>query len=244
MNNTYQERPVGELVAEDYRKAGILRNYGIDFCCGGKRTLSDACSRKGLNPAKISEELVALDLENGAPDNRYSEWEPDFLISYIEENHHRYVRTKVPEISAYARKAAKVHGGHHPELVEIAQIFLQLAEELLDHLEKEEQVLFPYIRMMTEAQQKGEQPARPAFGTVENPVNMMQHEHDDAGEAMTRIRRLSSDFTPPEDACMTYRVLFQNLAAFEEDLHKHVHLENNVLFPRALKIERSFTADA
>lgn len=244
MNNHYQERPVGELVAEDYRKAGVLRNYGIDFCCGGKRSLSEACGRKGVDPEQVSAELLALDNEGGAADDRYTEWEPDFLISYIEENHHRFVRTKVPEISAYAQKVAKVHGGHHPEVVEIAHTFLKLSDELLDHLEKEEQVLFPYIRKMTEAQRKQQQPERPVFGRVENPVNMMQHEHDEAGTAMAKIRELSSDFTPPEDACMTYRVLYQNLAAFEEDLHKHVHLENNVLFPRALKMEQSFTAEA
>lgn len=232
-----EEQKIGDIVAQDYRTADVFKKFGLDFCCGGKRTVSEACEKKDVDVEELTRELQSVTQQDSGNHN-YSSWSPSLLINYIIERHHDFVRSKSPEIESYARKVAKVHGKRHEELNDILEEFLALKEELLQHLEKEENVLFPYIKTLTEAEKNGKSPDKPPFGTVENPVAMMEQEHDEAGEAMERIQKLSDDFTPPEDACTSYRVLFQNLEGFQDDLHKHVHLENNVLFPKALELEK------
>lgn len=235
--STFKGQTVGKIVADDYRTAQVFRNFGLDFCCGGKRTLEEACDKKGIKFEKLEKELNALN-NNGADRQNYKSWSPNFLIDYIINNHHQFVRTKLPEIEFYAKKVAKVHGSRHEELNEIRQKFLKLQDDLLSHLEKEEQLLFPYIKSLVEldnSQKKADQ--RPHFGTVKKTINMMETEHDEAGDIMKQISKLSNSFTPPEDACTTYRLFYQNLEGFEKDLHKHVHLENNILFPKALELE-------
>lgn len=234
-----EDQTIGEIVANDYRAAGVFKQHGMDFCCGGKRTVAEACAKKGIDLEGLTKELQDLDRQ-GSEAHNYNGWSPNLLIDYIVERHHQFVRSKTSEIELYARKVAKVHGGRHAELNDILQEFLVLKGELLDHLEKEEQVLFPYIKALVKAEKKNAAPEKPDFGTVENPVAMMEAEHDEAGEAMAKIQQLSNNFTPPEDACATYRVLFQSLEGFQDDLHKHVHLENNVLFPKALDLEKRF----
>lgn len=236
--NTLKERTVGEIVAEDYRTAGVFKKYGLDFCCGGGRPVAEACERKGIDLDTLLNELSVVTQEKSQNDN-YQEWSPDFLADYIVNTHHRFVRDKLPEIEIYARKVAKVHGSRHKELNVILNEFLMLKDELLNHLEKEEKMLFPYIKELVKWEKSGEKmDQKPHFGTVENPVRMMEVEHDEAGESMAKIQKLSNNFTPPEDACASYRVLFQNLEGFQDDLHKHVHLENNILFPKALELEK------
>lgn len=236
--DTLKKRTVGEIVAEDYRTAGVFKKFGLDFCCGGGKPVDEACERKGIDVDTLLNELEAATSEKPKNQN-YSEWSPDFLVDYIVNVHHLFVRSKLPEIEAYAKKVAKVHGSRHEELNEILREFMMLKDELLDHLAKEEQMLFPYIKELVKHEENGEQMERkPSFGTVENPVKMMEIEHDEAGQAMAKIQQLSNDFTPPKDACATYRVLFQNLEGFQDDLHKHVHLENNILFPKALELEK------
>lgn len=235
--NTVKERTVGQIVTDDYRAAQVFRNYGLDFCCGGNLTIEEACEKKNVDPDKVHAALQSLTDESGKEDN-YDQWSLDFLVDYIVNNHHQFSRKKLPEISAYAKKVAKVHGERHPELTEIYYEFTKLHSEMINHLDKEEELLFPYIKEMVEAEKNNETPEQPDYISAANPVSMMEDEHDDAGAAIAKIRELSNDFTPPEDACTTYRILFENLEGFEKDLHKHVHLENNILFPKALELEK------
>jgi len=233
----FKERTVGEIVAEDYRAAGVFKQFGLDFCCGGGTPVAEACEQNGIDVDNLLDELEAVTTD-GDDSHNYKEWSPDLLIDYIEQRHHRFVRDKLPEIESYAKKVAKVHGSRHAELNEIRDEFLMLKDELLEHLQKEEQMLFPYIKELVKSEENGEiMDKRPSFGEVEAPVRLMEIEHDEAGDSMEKIQELSNNFTPPEDACASYRVLFQNLEGFQDDLHKHVHLENNVLFPKALELE-------
>lgn len=229
---------IGAIVAADYRKARIFRDFGIDYCCGGKKTLQEACLRKNIDPAQVQAALDGVDAAEQADAPDYSSWELDALSAYIVQRHHTYVTDALPMLYELTAKVARVHGTRHPELVEIAQEFNALANELERHLQKEEQILFPYVDQLAAARREGRTPARPFFGTVDNPVRMMETEHESAGASMEKIRRLSHDYTPPVEACTSYRVLFAQLRAFEEDLHQHVHLENNILFPGAQGLEK------
>ncbi|MBK7869880.1 MAG: iron-sulfur cluster repair di-iron protein [Saprospiraceae bacterium] len=229
---------IGEIVAQDYRAANVFKRYGIDFCCGGKRSVADACIEKGVDLAVLEQELSELNRQPSPLQMSYQNWSADFLADYIINRHHAYVRKATPEITAYAEKVAKVHGKRHPETVEIFYNWKALSSELESHLLKEENILFPYIKKM--AKTEDNQSFRPPFGTVQNPINIMEMEHDEAGELIHAIRKLSNDFTPPEDACTTYRVLFSMLEEFENDLHEHVHIENNILFPKAIGLEEQF----
>lgn len=238
--NTLEERTVGEIVSEDYRTAGVFKKYGLDFCCGGKKKLADACERKGLDVNLLLSEIDNLSAKDNDQHN-YNEWAPAFLVDYIINNHHHFVRTKLPEIKAYANKVAKVHGKTYPALNDMFDTFMVLKDEMLSHLDAEEQVLFPYIKKMTEARKNGTTfEKEQQTGTAAEAIEMMEQEHDEAGNLIAQLEEMSNRFTPPEDACTTFRVYFQNLEAFRDDLHKHVHLENNILFPKALEMEKSF----
>jgi regulator of cell morphogenesis and NO signaling len=231
---------VGELVAKDYRKAQVFKKYGIDFCCGGKKSLKQVCEEKGINPETVESELNAMP-ETGsaaARGNEYEKWDLGFLGDYIVNVHHTYVREAIPTLYEYTTKVARVHGGRHPEVVEVAKHFVNIANELEAHMPKEERVLFPFIKQMVEAKKSGVKIDRPAFGSIQNPINMMEMEHEAAGGELEAIRNLTNDYTLPADACATYRVMFSKLQEFEEDLHRHIHLENNVLFPKALELEK------
>jgi len=238
MNTTeISNKTIGEIVSDDYRTAQVFKKHGIDFCCGGGRTLADACEHRGIDRETVIRELNMLGSSNSLADN-YKDWSPDFLVDYIINNHHQYVRSKLPEIQIYAEKVAKVHGGRHPETIEILRIVKELTADMKNHMKKEEEILFPYVKKLAAAEQHGENPDEPEFGTAAEPIAMMEDEHEEAGGGMDEIRRLSNDFTPPEDACATYRVLYENLREFQDDLHKHVHLENNILFPKTLEMEK------
>lgn len=234
-----EEKTIGEMVAEDYRKAEVFKRNGIDFCCGGKKTVAEVCRQKGIDPEAISHELKALDEKDrsaGTPDMR--SWPLPLLMDYIVNIHHQYIRETAPRIAEYAQKVARVHGHAWPENIEIARIFAMVQHELTSHMMKEEQVLFPYIRQIAEAEKAGQALPPAPFGKVGNPIGMMEAEHEEAGEALRQIRALSHEYTPPEGACNTYRVLYSLLEEFENDLHRHVHLENNILHPRALAMEQ------
>lgn len=238
------EKPltIGEMVVADYRKAEVFRKYGIDYCCGGKKSLEETCQKKGLDPQVVQKELneVAKKPIDGHQD--FNTWEIDALASYILEKHHSYVAQTLPMLYELTAKVARVHGERHPELVEIAAHFDAVAQELQMHMHKEERVLFPYIIQMAAAQRDNTPLAPPFFGSVANPIQMMEAEHESAGGEMEEIRRLSADFTPPTDACTSYRVLFAKLNEFEQDLHQHVHLENNILFPKSIALEKDMVA--
>ena len=162
-----------------------------------------------------------------------------FLIDHIVNVHHTYVSESIPLISQYANKVAKVHGHHYTDLHEINKLFHEVAEELLTHMQKEERILFPFIKQLVKAKKEGIIPVPPPFGTVSNPIQMMEHEHDNAGDVFKTIAILTNDFTPPEGACNTFRALYSKLEEFEQDLHQHIHLENNILHPKAIALEKN-----
>lgn len=222
-----EQKTVGEIVAEDYRASQVFRSLGLDFCCGGGRSLEDACRSKNINIDQVLEELSSLKNSTSTEPN-YNEWELDFLVDYIVQNHHSFVRKMLPEIYFYAEKVAGRHGASHPELYEIARVVRELGKELDDHLTKEEVGVFPAIRELVQNPQKKK---------VEQKImNDLEDEHETAGELMAIIEELSNGFIPPDGACASYQILFKNLEAFNTDLHKHVHLENNILFPKALAL--------
>lgn len=229
---------IGELVAKDFRKAQVFKKYGIDFCCGGKKSVAQVCEEKGVNPAQLEQELNALPDKNASRETDYTTWELPFLADFIVNVHHKYVREAIPALYEYTAKIARVHGSRHPELLEVAKHFVNVANELEAHMPKEERVLFPYIKQLDEANKSGVKLDKPSFGSIQNPINMMEMEHEAAGDELESIRSLTNNYTLPADACATYQVAFAKLQEFEEDLHRHIHLENNILFPKALELEK------
>ncbi|MCC7301342.1 MAG: iron-sulfur cluster repair di-iron protein [Bacteroidia bacterium] len=234
----YGESTLKELVSNDYRKAEVFRKYGLDFCCGGKKQLQKACSDKGISLDQVEKELSVAEQQPVVPSQDYNQWGLDFLADYIVNTHHKYVVRTIPTLYEYTQKVSKVHGGEHPEVKEIADDFLKAVDELNRHMMKEEHILFPYIKVLVEAEKAGTQVSPPGFGTIANPIRMMEMEHELVGDVMDHIEKLSSGFNPPPDACNTYRVSFAKLKEFTDDLHQHIHLENNILFPKAIELEK------
>ncbi|RYY45904.1 MAG: iron-sulfur cluster repair di-iron protein [Chitinophagaceae bacterium] len=235
------DETLGQLAAKDLRKAQVFKKYGLDFCCGGKKTVKEACQEKGLDVTKVEQELQAADKQPASNPLPYGEWSLDFLADFIVNTHHSYVRKNLPDIVAYANKVAKVHGAAHPELLTIRELVDAINAELTAHMVKEEKVLFPYIKALTAAQRDALPVQASHFGTVQNPINMMEMEHEMVGQHLEEIRRLSQNYLLPADACASYSLLYRLLAEFEDDLHIHIHLENNILFPKALEIEKTIS---
>ncbi len=238
--NEIAEKKVGSIVAGNFRTAKIFTDYGIDFCCKGGIKLSDACEKKGVDLDKISAELEqVVKLQD---ESNYQDFGMADLVDHIVGVHHKYVETTIPALKFYLDKIAKVHGDNHPELLEIRDEFFNTADALTSHMKKEEFILFPYIKAM-ESARKNHFPLSPAhFGDIENPISMMEEEHDTEGERFRKIYALSNNYTPPADACQTYKVAFLMLQEFENDLHTHIHLENNILFPEAKEVFTSLNA--
>jgi regulator of cell morphogenesis and NO signaling len=234
--NVDNDETLGQIATKDLRKAEIFRKYGIDFCCGGKKTLKQACAEKGLDITKVEQELQHTDKAPYPRPLPYSDWSLDFLADYIINTHHSYVKKVLPELRSYATKVARVHGNHHPELPAVLQLVEEVNAELTAHMIKEERVLFPYIRELVK--NNGQPSQGPSFGTVQNPISVMEMEHEMVGKNMEEIRMLTDNYSLPEDACASYSLLFQLLIEFENDLHIHIHLENNILFPKALTLEK------
>ncbi|MEX2380915.1 MAG: iron-sulfur cluster repair di-iron protein [Opitutales bacterium] len=222
------DRTVGELVAERPGRSRVFQKHNIDFCCQGGTTLREACERKGVAPSTVVAELE--DESAKIPEEEFNPalLPPERLSAYIVEKHHGYLRQELPRLHAMSERVARVHGGHTESLVEVYRVFTDMANELTSHMMKEEQVLFPAV----EAISSGE--ASPA--SLEAPVAAMMQEHDEAGAALAKLRELTNGFQPPPDACNTYRALFDGLQDLETDLHRHIHLENSVLFPAARKM--------
>ncbi len=231
-----QEKTVAEIVASNFKAADVFKKYGIDFCCGGHVGLSEICRKKEINFSEIEDDLQkVVNQKKDTPD--FDRWNLDFLVDYIINQHHTYVDENIPIILQYADKVASVHGENHKETVEINKLFHEVANELKAHMKKEEQILFPYIKQLVKAKKEGIPMPDVPFGTVNNPIRMMEEEHEIAGDIFKRIAQLSNNYTPPEEACNTYKVLYAKLEDFETDLHKHIHLENNILFPKAIALE-------
>lgn len=236
-----KETKIGDAVALNFRSAQVFEKFGIDFCCGGKKSIGEACIAKGIDADEVVSSLQNISGNGITAD--FNSWKLDFLIDYIVNNHHRYVEKMLPLIFLHSQKVAEKHGVNHPEIAAIAELFVNIKDELEVHLQKEERMLFPYIKRILEMEENDEEVPFPPFGTVENPVRVMELEHEAAGKLMAEINSLSSGFTPPEDACATYKVLYQELKEFENDLHMHIHLENNILFPKAIELEKSLTVN-
>lgn len=233
--NTSNSQTVGELVANDFRTAAIFEKHGIDFCCKGNTPLTEACAKKNISVDQVIKEIHTLKSSASGETTAYNAWSPSQLIDHIEEKHHRYVTEKIPVILLFLNKLCKVHGGRHPELHEVYQLFLDSAGELTQHMKKEELILFPRIMKLSSASSEinGMTP-----GMVFSPIEMMMHEHDKEGERFRRISELTNNYQVPSDGCTTYQVAYAMLREFEQDLHLHIHLENNILFPKAILLEK------
>jgi regulator of cell morphogenesis and NO signaling len=232
---TLEQQKVRDLANTNPGAARIFERLGIDYCCGGDKSLAEACSA-----AKIDLAQVAGELEKPQPTLADRDWQNaplQELTRYIIEKHHGFVKQEIARLLPLFIKVIGVHGNNHPELRQIQTHFQSLTEELTLHLMKEERMLFPYIEDLEAAANCGSRAATPMFGTVQNPVRMMTMEHDSAGELLREMRRATNGYALPENACMSFRMLYSALEEFEADLHQHIHLENNILFPRAIALE-------
>lgn len=225
------KRKVGGIVAENFRTAKVFTAYGIDFCCKGDITLEAACEKNDVALDSLIRDLTEV---AALPEEVvYTSQPMNELIDHIVSTHHAYVENTIPPLRAYLQKLAQVHGDRHPELHVIKDLFFEAADGLTVHMKKEELILFPYIKAMQSAIENGFSLSQPHFGHIDNPISMMEDEHDAEGERFRRISELSDSYTTPADGCQTYRVAYAMLKEFEEDLHTHIHLENNILFPKA-----------
>lgn len=228
------EKTVADILMENPKAATVFKKYHIDYCCKGGKLFEEACAEAGLDPKALQEEIDHT--TESAPFNvRARKWTLDFLADYVVNNHHQYVREVTPDLLALSNKVTRVHGNSHPELHDIDKTINAIAGELMQHIEKEEQILFPAIKQLFRQENDMTFP----FTTIQAPIRMMEDEHTQAGEGFEKIRELSDHFTVPQDACTSYRLLFDMLAAYEDDLHQHIHLENNILFPKAIALENA-----
>ena len=235
------KKQIGQFVADDFRTAAVFSNYGIDFCCKGDRIIEEVCEKNGLELNELLNELHAV--VNSVTDQSidYKSWPLDLLVDYIEKKHHRYVEEKIPVLLQFLNKLCSVHGGRHPELIKINEHFTASANELTSHMKKEELILFPFVKRMITAKQENTAIQSPQFDSVNSPIATMMQEHDNEGERFRKIAELSNNYTPPADGCNTYQVTYAMLKEFEQDLHLHIHLENNILFPGAIKLEQQLS---
>ncbi len=233
---------VGKIVAQDYRAADVFHKRGIDFCCGGKKSLDIACAEKGMDTEGVIAELETALADDTQAEMGFDKMPLDELARYIEEKHHKYVRESLPVLLHYVEKVERTHGGNYPELVTLHEVFSETYEDLQFHLDKEERMIFPYVRALVKAQQEGGSLPFTPFGSVANPIRVMNDEHDTEGDRFRRIRALLNDYEVPRYACMTWRVMLQKLEEFEKDLHEHIHLENNILFPKTELLENALNA--
>jgi len=233
-------KTVKEIVLAMPASVKVFEQIGIDYCCGGDKRLDEACRTAGVQVEDVARSLEAAGSVAGPEEEETVDWSKQSfatLMNHIVEKHHTFCRQEVARIETLLEKVTEVHGALHSELRRIKALFSELSKELLMHLIKEEQMLFPYISRMEEAVTHGTPFLRPPFGTVQNPVQMMVLEHDSAGATLHEIRNLTDNYQLSPDACSTYHTLFDALRSFESDMHQHVHLENNVLFPRAVAME-------
>jgi regulator of cell morphogenesis and NO signaling len=230
---------VGEIAAADVRKAEVFKKYGIDFCCGGNKTVKEACEEVHADPAVVEAALAdSNSMPVAGPVFDFNRWAPDFLADYIYNQHHQYYYAEGPIIADLLQKVVARHGALHPELNTIAYLYQQLQQELQTHFIKEERVLFPFIKELVKAKSTGDMTLLKTYPAINGPVQMMQADHEAAGEVLAQIRKAANNYTPPADGCGSFGLLYQKLRELEADLHQHIHLENNILFPKALALEK------
>lgn len=233
------EREVGKIVAGNYAAARVFAQYGIDFCCHGDTPLEAACAGNGVS---VEEVTAALEAAGDARPvaGEFASWPLDLLIDYILKIHHRGIRREGPGILELLEKVESVHGSRHPELHEVKELFAESLQELEQHLQKEENVLFPYLLELFEASEAGRPIGQMHCGTVSNPIRVMRMEHEGEGDRYHRVAGLTNNFTAPDDGCASYRLVMQQLKEFVDALYEHIHLENNILFPKAVELERKW----
>jgi regulator of cell morphogenesis and NO signaling len=233
------ELSLGDIVTANFKAAAVFEKYHMDFCCQGNRNFVDACDKAGLKPETIANEINKLG-QNDAPVD-FTQWPLDQLSDYIYRRHHSYVEQATPLIKKLLDKICSVHASFHPELLEIRDIFNKTSGELAMHMKKEELILFPFIKKLERVRQEGGNASSKLFKSVSSPIQSLEEEHKDEGEQLQRMAELSNNFTPPEDACLTYTTTYKALKDYELDIHQHIHLENNVLFPAAVRLEQQLT---
>jgi len=236
MNTT--TRTVREIALEEPTSIRVFESFGIDYCCGGRKPLGEACAASSLDVDAVIAALETAATTQAPPANDWSQRSMEELVNHIVASHHAYLRGELPRLALLAQKVVNKHGAVRRELVELQTVLTTLSAELIQHLSKEETVLFPYIVQLERAQSDKSTAPHACFGTVASPIAMMIHEHDAAGSLLAEMRRLSDNYTTPEGACPTYHAYFDGLKELELDLHQHIHLENNILFPRAIEAER------
>ena len=232
-------KTVADTVTENIKTAHVFKKHGIDFCCGGGISIKKACEKNDVNLDDLINELNSVE-QNISFIHDYGKWELDFLIEFIINAHHKYVEENIPLLKQYGARVAKVHGHHYSELLEIEELINAVSDELTVHMKKEELILFPFVKKLVEAKKNNTAIEIPHFGTVNNPIKMMEEEHDNAGDVFKRISELTNGYNTPEGACNTFKALYAKLEEFEDNLHQHVHLENNILFPKAKQLEAEF----
>lgn len=235
---TEKGETIGQIAAKDTRKAEVFRKYGIDFCCGGKKSLEEVCESKGLNLSAIEAELNG---SNAAPSNaplmNFDSWDVDFLADYIYNQHHKYYYTEEPVITGLVNKVADHHGGADNSLLGLRSTYNVLTRELHTHFMKEERVVFPFIKALVQAKKTGDTGLLQQMSLTE-PLRIMESDHEAAGDILEEIRTLTNNYAPPANACNSYQFMLKKLKELDEDLHQHIHLENNILFPKALALEK------
>lgn len=235
--NIYQSMTVKDIVLHNFRTVEIMEKYGIDFCCKGKKEITKALEENSIDRESFFKELDNIYLTDSTNDERFETWDLVFLSQYIVNNHHTYVKEAIPRLLAHTNKVAGRHGEKYPYLHEVNNLFIKVANEMTSHMDKEEKILFPLVKYIIDCKKFNEKPKNNGYGTIKAPITKMEQEHDSAGELLYKIRELTSNYTLPKDACTTFYITYQELDEFEKDLHKHVHLENNILFPQAIQIE-------
>lgn len=228
---------VKEVVRLNFKTAPIFQANNIDFCCGGNKSISEACIEAGVNTEQLIKKLEILTAQKDQDSEYINNLSLQELSNYIVKRHHGYVHESIPILKKNLEKVCQVHGEHHPELFEINELFSSSAGNLTMHMQKEELMLFPFIQRLESAKKSNSPIPRSPFGKVSNPISMMMEEHQLEGDRFDEISKLSNKYQPPEDACSTYEVTFKQLKDFEDDLHRHIHLENNILFPKAIELE-------
>ncbi len=229
---------VGELAAADIRKAEVFKKFGIDFCCGGKISLKQACAQNNLDASEVEQALLEATLTERKATFDFSRWGLDFLSDYIYNEHHRYWYDEEPVITELVNKVADHHGTNHPELTVIKDLYSTLRQELNAHFIKEERVLFPHIKDLVRAKHQDVYPINSALPNIDEPLQMMEADHEAAGDLLKQIRKAANNFTLPADACNSFGLMYHKLKGLEEDLHQHIHLENNILFPKAALLHK------
>lgn len=233
-----EEITIGEVVAKDYRTASVFESLGIDFCCKGDRTINEVCETRDIDTVDLISDINLVLTKNQKDNVDYNTWELDRLATHVEEKHHQYVEQQTPTIKGYLDQICEVHGKNHPELYEVKKLFGETAGELAMHMKREELMLFPFIKRMVKAAAKNEKITSSRLGTVEDSIQKMMEEHANEGERFEKINSITENYKLPADACGTYRVCFGYLKEFQEDLHLHIHLENNILFPKTIALEK------